>query len=108
MIRWMLLLLVTTLSFSPVEASLGRKARPPIDQGIPIKTVASLSAVSGSDEFRITAATEVRLDGRSCRYEEVPNSATIILLETASTESKEIVRIHFRSSRRPASPTTSK
>ena len=38
-----------------------------------------------------------RLDGRPCRYEDVPDGATIILLETATNWSKEIVKIHFQS-----------
>jgi len=108
LIRWMPVLLVSLLYLSPVHASLGRKQRPTIDKHIPIKTIASLPAASANDEFRITPDTEVLLDGRPCRYEQVPDNATIILLETVSNESKEIARIHFRTSRRVAPSTTSK
>ena len=100
LIRWMLVLLVSLLHLTPVHASLGRKKHPAADKHIPIKKVASLPTASANDEFRIMPSTEVLLDGRPCRYEKIPNSATIILLETVSNESKEIVRIHFRSSRR--------
>jgi hypothetical protein len=107
-IRWMTVLLVSLLYFSPVRASLGRKQRPAVDKHIPIKTVASLPAASANDEFRITPATEVLLDGRPCRYEQVPDSAIIILLETVTNENKEIARIHFRTSLRKAPSTMSK
>lgn len=108
MIRWMLVLLVSLLSLSSVQASLGRKARPAVDKSIPLKSVASLPAASSNGEFQITPTTEVLLDGHPCRYEQIPDSAIITLLEIATNESKEIVRIHFRSSRRPVSPTASK
>jgi hypothetical protein len=108
MIRWMLVLLVSLLCLSPVHASLARKKHPSIDKSIPTKAVSPLPAASANDEFRITSATEVLLDGRPCRYEQVPNNAVIILLETTSNESKEIARIHFRTPRRSAAPAMSK
>ena len=106
--RWMLVLFVSLLSLSPARASLGRKRSPSVDKLIPIKSVASLPSAPSKDEFRITPATEVLLDGRPCRYELVPNNAIIILLETESNESKEIARIHFRTLRRVTPSTTSK
>lgn len=48
-------------------------------------------------EFRITDQTEVQLDGRPCKYEEVPNDAVIIHLEAASETNRVILKIHFRS-----------
>ena len=44
----------------------------------------------------ITEKTEVKLDGKSCQYEQVPNGADIVLLEVAA-DKKVILRIHFRS-----------
>jgi len=107
-IRWVPVLLVSLLSLSPVHASLGRKEPPPVDKQIPIKIVASSPVASANDEFRITPTTEVLLDGRPCRYEQVPDNTIIILLETVSNESREIVRIHFRTLRRPVPSSTSK
>jgi len=49
------------------------------------------------EEFRITDQTEVRLNGRQCKYEDVPLDAVIILLEVDSDDNKAILRIHFRS-----------
>jgi hypothetical protein len=48
-------------------------------------------------EFRMTEQTEIELDGRRCKYEEVPNDAVIILLEVESDENKAVLKIHFRS-----------
>lgn len=46
--------------------------------------------------YRITKQTEVMLNGRKCRFEDVPNTAVIILMEIDSETSKVILRIHFR------------
>lgn len=104
MIRWMTILLVWMLCFSSARASLERK-----EHRAPVKSLLSLSTnAAKNDEFRITASTEVLLDGRPCRYEKIPDGATIVLLETTTNESKEISRIHFRSPKRSASPGTTK
>ena len=106
MVRWMVVLLVSMLYISPVHASLNRKERPPANKPGSIKPLFSWSALVGkNDEYRITANTEVLLDGRPCRYDRVPDGARIILLETVTNKSKEISRIHFRSPRRPSSST---
>lgn len=99
MIRWLTILLVWLLCLSSARASLERK-----EHRAPVKSLFSLSASAAkNDDFRITASTEVLLDGRPCRYEKVPDGATIVLLETITNESKEISRIHFRSPKRPSS-----
>jgi hypothetical protein len=104
MIRWMTILLVSLCYLSPAWASLDRKAPVAANKLLPIKALSSLA--EKNDDFRITAQTEVLLDGRPCRYEQVPDGAMIVLLETVSNESKEIARIHFRSQRRPSSSTS--
>ncbi len=47
--------------------------------------------------FRVTERTEVKLDGRPCKLEQVPPGATILLLEVASDDRMAILKIHFRS-----------
>jgi hypothetical protein len=47
--------------------------------------------------YQIRDETEVRLDGRKCRYADVPSTAEIILMEIDSDDSRVILRIHFRS-----------
>lgn len=108
MIRWLSVLLVSILYFSPVHASLDRKERLSENRSALVKSLfSSSSRIAKDDDFRITSNTEVRLDGRPCPYEKIPQGATIVLLETVTNESKEIARIHFRSPKRSTSPTTS-
>lgn len=100
-------LFLASIAFSSVHASFDRAERPQKNRLIPLKSILSFAAVSAkNDDFRITEKTEVLLDGRPCRYEQVPDGATIVLLETETNETKEISRIHFRSPRRPASTTS--
>jgi len=104
MIRWMTVLFVSLFYFSPLHASLDRKERPAGNNLISAKSSSCLSTAAAKDDaFRITEKTEVLLDGRPCRYDQVPDGALILLLEIVSNESKEIARIHFRSPRRSAS-----
>ena len=46
-------------------------------------------------DYRMTDHTEVKLDGKVCPYEKVPDDASIILLEVGSDHA--ILRIHFQS-----------
>ena len=46
-------------------------------------------------ELVITAATEIQVNGRACRLDEVPAGAEIILLDVA-TNSAVIRKIHFQ------------
>lgn len=52
--------------------------------------------VAPSDEYVFTAESEVLLDGRPYRYEDVPAGAVITSLQVAP-DRRTIVRIHFRS-----------
>jgi len=47
------------------------------------------------DGLVITDATEVKLNGKVCQYEDVPGNAEIILLEVGR-DKKAILKIHFR------------
>ncbi len=96
MLRCALGLFLTLVGVSSATASLNHKQALSTEKTIPVRSVRSLSAAADLDSFRITKATEVLLDGRPTSYERIPHSATIILLETTTNESKEISRIHFR------------
>ena len=102
MLRWKLALLVVLVSLSSATASVERRLPQTMEKDIPIKFLRSLSTITGKDDFRITATTEVLLDGRPCPYQRIPNHATIILLETTTNQSKEITRIHFHSGSSPS------
>lgn len=110
MTRWMLVLLVSVTLLPTATASLSPRQRPSVRTNLPAHVLASFhrTPAASNDEFRLTEKTEVLLDGRPCRYKDVPDGATIILLETATNESKEILKIHFRTTKRRASPAASK
>jgi hypothetical protein len=107
MIRWIFVFLVSLMFLSSARATLGRKERPDIYKHIVLPRL-SASVVAVNDDFRITATTEVLLDGRPCRYERIPQGASIIFLETTTNLSKEIVKIHFRTSRSSSSSSNPK
>lgn len=108
MMRWVLVLLACATILSPATASLSRKQRPDVPRLLPAKALAAALRVPASDEFRVTGATKVFLNGQPCRYEDVPEGATVILLETATNESKEILTIHFQTGSRSAAPISGK
>ena len=49
---------------------------------------------SGSAEFSITVASEVRLNGEMCRFKDVPNDAVITKIEV-DRDTKEVLVVHF-------------
>jgi hypothetical protein len=46
-------------------------------------------------EFVLTDRTEILLNGKPCRYEEVPEHASIVKMEVAA-DKKTVRKIHFR------------
>lgn len=105
--RWIAPLFVSSLVLSSASASLDRREPRALTERFPPRVLLSSSRPDAkNDEYRITKETEVLLDGRPCRFEQIPKDATIVLLETVTNESKEISRIHFRSKRRTTSPTS--
>ena len=46
-------------------------------------------------EFVVTHRTEVLLNGKPCRYEEIPSHASIVRMEVAA-DKKTVLKIHFR------------
>jgi hypothetical protein len=47
-------------------------------------------------QFVINEKTEIRLDGRACKYEDVPPTAEVIRLDLSS-DRKVVLKIHFKS-----------
>lgn len=48
------------------------------------------------DEYQITEITEIKLDGRTCKYRDVPKNAEITSMEVTA-DKKIILKIHFQS-----------
>jgi hypothetical protein len=104
MTRVMLALLVWITASSVVSASLAtpRELRRLADK-VPAADVSRTLAVArevlvaaeSTPEFVLTERTEVWLNGKACKYEEIPGHATIVLLEVAM-DKRTILKIHFR------------
>ncbi len=61
----------------------------------PTRVEAAEAARAAESPFALTDQSEVLLNGKPCRYEDVPAHATIHLLELAA-DRHTILRIHFR------------
>ncbi len=51
------------------------------------------------EQMVVTDQTEIRLDGKPCRYADLPQDATIILLEIAA-DKKTVLKVHFKAGKR--------
>jgi hypothetical protein len=49
----------------------------------------------GPTEFVVTERTEVLLNGKPCKYQDVPGHARIVWMEVAA-DKKTVLRAHFR------------
>jgi hypothetical protein len=57
--------------------------------------IPKLTAKEPRAEYQVTDRTEVLLNGRPCRYQDVPGTASIVLMEV-SPDKTTILKIHFR------------
>jgi hypothetical protein len=48
------------------------------------------------EQLVITGETQVMLDGQPCKYADIPDNATIMLLEIAA-DRKTVLKVHFES-----------
>ena len=72
------------------------KERPPAQAPtLPAKTLARVVETEAPSELRVTEETEVLLDGKPCRYADVPRQATIQRMELAP-DNKTVLKVHFR------------
>lgn len=60
------------------------------------RSTKSPAAVAMSGTYQMVDTTEIILDGKACKYAQVPGDATIVELEVAA-DKKTILKIHFRS-----------
>jgi hypothetical protein len=104
MTRLTLALAVCISLVSVASASLTpRKEHPSLGAGGPGGTTPKLSTDALGDaaghgtasEFKVTERTEILLDGKACRYRDVPEQATILRMEVAA-DGKTVLKIHFR------------
>jgi len=56
-----------------------------------------------SDDYVVTEGTEVLLNGKPCRYQAVPNNASILRMELGP-DNKTVLKIHFRTAPATSTP----
>jgi hypothetical protein len=59
------------------------------------KVLDPTAAREARPQFNVTKQTEVLLNGKPCRYQDVPSHATIIQMEVAA-DKKTVLRVYFR------------
>jgi hypothetical protein len=99
---WALVVLLCVLSPAPASLA-GRKEPPVFDRTPPAAEARSLPATVAREvlaprarpQYQLTEETEVVLDGRPCKYRDVPGNVSIIRMEVGPDE-KTILKIHFR------------
>jgi hypothetical protein len=90
-------LLAVLCALTPASASLARKNdNTSFGSKVPPRLADRPGSSEQKDELAITDDTEIELDGRGCKYADVPKDAEIILLDL-SADKKTIKKIHFRS-----------
>ena len=107
MARMSLVLLGLLCFFSPANAALaprpdcpapGRDVPSSLVQSLPPGFTQAALAPSPKDQYQITDQTQVTLDGRPCRYADVPSGAGVVKMEVAA-DGTTVLKIHFRSRR---------
>jgi hypothetical protein len=53
------------------------------------------AAAAAKSEFQVTDQTEICLDGKPCKYAQVPCHASIVRMEVAA-DTKTVLRIEFQ------------
>lgn len=89
---------VTSVSASRSRPAEPRLPRAPLNQLLDLLSPAAqkVATALSQPEYALTEETEVRLNGRPIKYNDVPDTAQIILLEVGPDQ-KTILRIHFES-----------
>jgi hypothetical protein len=89
--------------FSFAHASLAApKERPLFDKPLPPAPKAE-AAPDQDGGLVISDDTEVKLDGKVCKYEDIPESAEVVLLELGK-DKKSVLKLHFRTKKTDAEP----
>jgi hypothetical protein len=64
-------------------------------KALPPSVVRQATGRGEREEFLLTEDSEVLLDGRACKYKEVPANVSIIRLEVGP-DNRTILKVHFR------------
>ena len=67
----------------------------------PAAALAVVTAHAQASDYVVTEETEVLLNGKPCRYKDVPDTATILRMELGP-DNKTVLKIHFRAATSPS------
>ncbi len=85
------------VSSSNGRPDLGRNLPPSANRLLSRVLPQAASATPQADEYEVTENTEITLDGRPCKYRDVPANASIIKMEVSRDH--VALKIHFRTRR---------
>ena len=80
--------------------AIGKDALPTTAKDAPtdvaVKDAPAAPPKEEKQQFVITDETDVKLDGHACKFQDVPGTASIVVLDVAA-DKKTILKIHFKS-----------
>jgi hypothetical protein len=62
---------------------------------LPVEPQTQVTTEAPSSDFVVTEQTEIILNGKPCKYKDVPGHATILRMELRA-DKRTVLRIHFR------------
>jgi hypothetical protein len=101
---WIGLVPVVNATLTPRKESTLGKSFPAIgsEEGLRLGGNKRLARIAGKpvqagtrSEYVVTHQTQILLNGKPCKYEEVPPDASIVRMEVAA-DKKTVLKIHFR------------
>jgi len=95
LVAWIGLAALASASLTPRKEA-GSLGENDVPLALAPKILAQAAAQAADAPYVMTDRTEVLLDGKPCKYENVPANARIVRMETAA-DKKTVLRIHFRS-----------
>jgi hypothetical protein len=101
MARLTMTLVTSFLWLSVAHANLTPvKERSPFDKPLPPAPKAE-AAPEQDGGLEVSDDTEIKLDGKTCKFEDIPENAEIILVEVAK-DKKSILKLHYRTKKADA------
>jgi hypothetical protein len=94
---WMSFVSVVSASLTPRKepSLLGKEVHPRLAPNLSVESLQHPVVRETESEFMVTERTEILLNGKPCKYEEVPEHASIVKMEVAA-DKKTVRKIHFR------------
>jgi hypothetical protein len=92
---WMSLVSLASASLTPTKESRPQDKAALNAPSLSPETLEQTLGRRSNSEYLVTERTEILLNGRACKYAEVPAHASITRMEVAA-DKKTVLKIHFR------------